>query len=149
MYQNPRKARRRWGIITRVLEKTRETVWARGMMYKVVAQLVLLYGSEIWVTTGDMLKVLEGFHHREARRIMGMAETRGAGGEWEYPLVVAEMEAAGLHPIRDYIRRRQSTIAENVACLPIDEIYSKEEEMPGTSRIVRWWDQDVVNEPEE
>ena len=105
MYQNPRKSRRRWGIITRVLEKTRETVWARGMMYKVVAQLVLLYGIEIWVTTGDMLKVLEGFHHREARRTMGMAKTHGAGGEWEYPPVVAEMEAAGIHPIRDYIRR--------------------------------------------
>ena len=64
MYQNLRKARRRWGVVVRVLEKTGATVQARGMMYKAVANLVLLYGSEIWVVTGEMLKVLEGIHHR-------------------------------------------------------------------------------------
>ena len=41
--------------------------------------MVLLYGSEIWVVTGVMLKVLEGFHHRATRRITGMMATRGAG----------------------------------------------------------------------
>ena len=40
------------------------TVRASGEMYKLVAQLVLLYGRESLVVTGDMLKVLEGFHHR-------------------------------------------------------------------------------------
>ena len=30
-------------------------------MYNAVDQLVLLYGSESWVVTGAMLKVLEGF----------------------------------------------------------------------------------------
>ena len=53
-----------------------------GVMYKAVAQLVLLYGSESWAVTGEMLKVLEGFQHREARRITGMTSTRGVGGEW-------------------------------------------------------------------
>ena len=56
------------------------------MIYKAVAQLVLLYGSEIWV-----LKILEGFHHREDRQITGMTATHGAGEECEYPLVVAEL----------------------------------------------------------
>ena len=54
-------------------------------MYNSVAQSVLLYGSEIWVVMGEMLKVLEGFHHRAARRITGMTAKRVAGGEWEYP----------------------------------------------------------------
>ena len=53
-----------------------------------MAQLVLFYGINIWVVTGEMLKVLEGFHHRAVQRITGMTEKRGAGGEWEYPLVV-------------------------------------------------------------
>ena len=65
-----------------MLEKTGATVQARGMMYKAVAQSVLLYGSDIWVTTGDMLKVLEGFHHRVTRQITRMTATYGAGGEW-------------------------------------------------------------------
>ena len=55
---------------------------SRGMIYKAVDQAVLLYVSESWVVTGAMLKLLEGFHHRAARRITGMTETRGAGGEW-------------------------------------------------------------------
>ena len=76
------------------------------MMYNAVAQLVLLYGSESWVVTGAMLKVLGGFHHRVARRITGMTATCGAGKEWEYPPVVAELEASETHPIMEYIRRR-------------------------------------------
>ena len=50
--------------------------------------------------TGDMLKVLEGFHHQAARRIIGMKATHGVGGEWEYPPVAAALEAAGKYPIR-------------------------------------------------
>ena len=62
-----------------------------------------------------MLKVLEGLHHRAARRITGRTETRGAGGEWEYLSVVAAMDYVGLQPIREYIRRRQATVAEKAA----------------------------------
>ena len=51
-----------------------------------------------------MLKVLEGFQHWAAQRIREMTEKHGAGGEWEYPLVVEAMEAAGLHPIMVYIK---------------------------------------------
>ena len=42
---------------------------ARGVMYKEVEQSVLIYGSESWVVTGDILKVLEGIHHWTFRRI--------------------------------------------------------------------------------
>ena len=110
---------------------------------------MIMYGSEIWVVTGDILKVLEGFHHRVARRITGMTATRGVGGEREYPPVVAAMESAGLHTIVDYIRRRQENIAEKVACCPVYKLCVEAERMPGTIRMVRWWYQDVVNEPEE
>ena len=52
VYQNVRKSRRRWGMIVRVLENMGETVWSQGVMYKLVAQLVIMYRSEIWVVTG-------------------------------------------------------------------------------------------------
>ena len=51
-------------------------------MYKAVAQSVILCRSEIWVVMGEMLKVLEGFHNRDAQRITQMTEKRGAGREW-------------------------------------------------------------------
>ena len=70
-------------MVARVLERMGAMVRARGAMYKAVAQLVLLYDREIFVVTGEMLKVLTGFHHQAARRITGMMAKCGAGGEWE------------------------------------------------------------------
>ena len=79
-----------------------------------MALAVLLYGSESWVMNREVIKVLTAFHHRLARRIIGMMEKRWAGGEWEYPAVEEAIDSAGLHPIRVYIKRRQTTIAERV-----------------------------------
>ena len=52
MYLNLRKARWRWVMIARVLEKTGATVRDPGEMYKAVEQSVLLYGRKSWVVTG-------------------------------------------------------------------------------------------------
>ena len=60
-----------------------------------------------------------------------------------------EMDTSGLHHIGMYIRRRQEIIAERVACRPIYDMCTEEEQMPGTSRLVRWLDQDALNESEE
>ena len=85
-------------------------------MYKAVAHFVLLYGSESWMVTRDMLKVLTAFHYQAARRITGKTEKCGSGEKWEYPVVEEVMDSAGLHSIIVYIKRRQMTIAERVAC---------------------------------
>ena len=116
-------------MVARVLETTGSTVRARGAMYKAVDQSVLLYSIKSWVVTGDMLKVLEGFHHQASRHITGR-------GEWEYPSVVEAMETAVLHPIGVYIRRLQATTAERVACRPIYELCTEKEWIPGTIRLV-------------
>ena len=59
------------------------------------------------------------------------------------------MDAAGIHPIRVFIKRRQTIIVERVSCRPIYELCTEAERMPGTIRMVRRWNQDAVNEPEE
>ena len=46
VYQNLRKAWRRWEMVVRVLENIGATSQARGEMYKAVEQLVLLYDRE-------------------------------------------------------------------------------------------------------
>ena len=46
VYLNLCKARRRWGIVVSVIERTVEIVRSRVDMYKVVAQSVLLYGRK-------------------------------------------------------------------------------------------------------
>ena len=121
---------------------------ACGLMYKALDRLVLMYGSDSWVMTEAILQVLEDVHHQVYRPITVITATRGVGREWEYPPVVAALEASGLNPIMDYIRRRQSTIAENFAFRPVYKICVKAGRKPGTSQRVKWWYQDVVNEPD-
>ena len=75
-------------MVAKVLERTGATVRARVAMFKAVVQPVLLYGRERWLVAGEILKVLEGFHHRAAQQITGMMEKSGVGGEWEYPLLL-------------------------------------------------------------
>ena len=58
VYLNLQKYRRRWGMISRVLERTRAIVRARGAMYRVVVQSVLLYRSESWVVNREILNIL-------------------------------------------------------------------------------------------
>ena len=98
---------------------------------------------------GAMLKVLEGLHHWVTRHITGMTETRGAVGDCDYPPVLVALEAAVLNHILKYIRRLQTTIAENVACCPNYELCVEAEQRLGTRRSMIWWGQDVINEPEE
>ena len=43
---------------------------AQAIMYKAVVQTVLLYGSDIWVVTGEMLMVLEDFIIRSTVKFM-------------------------------------------------------------------------------
>ena len=79
-YHNLLKAWQRWVVIFKLLTKMGAMVCSHGMMYKAVSQTVLLYGSESWVVTVSMLKVMEVFHHRAARRIAVMMAWREEGG---------------------------------------------------------------------
>ena len=59
------------------------------------------------------------------------------------------MEAAGIQPIGVYIKRWHTIIAERVACFLVYAPCMEAERMPGTIRLVQYWDQDGVNKPEE
>ena len=98
MYQKLKRAQRWWGNTARVLIKMGATVRYHGMMYKAVAQLVLLYNCDNWVVMGAMLKVLEGLHHWVTRHITGMTETRGAVRYCEYPLLLWGTGSRGTKP---------------------------------------------------
>ena len=83
------------------MTKTGAMVQARGMLYKVVVQMVLLYRINSWVVTGAMMKVLEGFRHQAAWRIAVIMHRNIEDGEWEYPPVADSLEAAWILLIRE------------------------------------------------
>ena len=125
-------------MISNILMKTGATTKAHGMIYKFVAQTALLYNSRSWVVTGGTLKVLEGFHHRAARWIVGMTDQRTEDAIWEYHLVADAIKAAGIWLIKEYIQRRKATIMAQVVYRPIYEMCTGAERMPGSSQMMRW-----------
>ena len=66
------------------------------MLYKASAQTLILYGSEKFLVTGVMIKVLEGLCHRAARRIVGITARRAEDGELDYPPMADTMEDMGI-----------------------------------------------------
>ena len=77
------------GGVAKVLTKTGAMVraWARVVLYKVVLFMVLIYGIQSWVVMVAVLKVMEGFHHQVARRILGKTSQRNVDGEYKWPPV--------------------------------------------------------------
>ena len=66
--------------------------------------------------------------------------------EWEWLLVDNMLETTGPWPIKECIQRRQVTITAQLACKPIYELCTGAERILGSSRFMRWWDQDVGQE---
>ena len=85
LYRNLKKARVKWGMLSRLLERNGVPPKARGMFYQAVVQSVLLYGCETWTINKQMMKALEGFHHRCALRMTGRSARLEADGTWFYP----------------------------------------------------------------
>ena len=131
-----------------MLKRTGATVWAQAILYKEEVYIILLYGSEIWVVMGVMLKVMEGFYHWVAIRISDNIDRRTMDGECEWPPVEDALEISGLWPIKEYIQRRQSTITEHIVCRPIYELCMGAEKTTGYGQSMRWWYQGVVQEVE-
>jgi len=62
-----KKARSRWGSLSRILVREGVTPRVSGMFCKAEAQAVLLCCCESWVLTEKVWKALESFHSRAAR----------------------------------------------------------------------------------
>lgn len=140
LFANINKARGKWALISRPLLRTGVSTRVIGMFYKAIVQSVLLYGSETWVVTPQMLKMLDGFHHRIARRITNKMPTRLGNDTWHYPPIQEALDDAGLYTITEYIQRRQNTIAQYIANRPIHQLCVATN-ASNTSRAIRWWNQ--------
>ena len=56
---NLKKARKKWGRISRILVQEGADAKTSGMFHVAVVQQILLYGSESWVLTPRILEALE------------------------------------------------------------------------------------------
>ena len=91
------------------------------------------------MVTEEMLKVLDGFHNWVARRISGMLSQKVGEEIWDWSLVAYALEASGMWPMKEYIKRRQATIVDYIANLPIYELCTGAEPILGPTRLMQWW----------
>ena len=141
VYKNIRKAKQKWALISRPLIRTGVAPQVVGLFYKAIVQAVLLYASETWTTTPQMLRLLTSFHHRIARRISNKMPFKNRDDQWVYPPIEEALAIAGLHSLEHYIRVRQITIEQYIATRPILDLCQKR--IPPTQRHTRlyWWTQ--------
>jgi len=145
VYANLTKARKRWGMVSRVLRRDGLRPKAAAMFYKAVVQAVLLYGAETWSVTPQMLQALRGFHHRVACQLTGkVGRYLPREDRWVYPPIDEVLEEAGLYPIEVYINRCQNHLVDYVATRPLLELCLKCDRLDGSSRARLWWEQDNV-----
>ena len=79
--------------------------WTLEKFYVAVIQEVLLYGSDTWVLTPRIGRLMGRFHHRVARGLMGRQPQIGRDGGWVYHLLAGAMLEAGLHEVETYVSR--------------------------------------------
>ena len=89
--------------LTLVLSREGADTRTPGQIYLVVLQAVLLYGSEKWVLTPHMQRVLGGFHHRVFRRLMRQKLQKVQDRGWVYPPLENVMADAGLQEVETYV----------------------------------------------
>ena len=98
---NLSKARKVWGMVSRVLSQERSNPKIMASFYKAVVQSILLYGSESWVLTKIMWQKLTSFHHRCARFMTGRHIRKLPDDTWEYPNSEITLATAGLKTMQE------------------------------------------------
>ena len=92
-----------------------------------------------------MLKVLESFHQRVARRLTGKIPYRH-NGECEHPPIKEALDAASMHSMDHYIMVRQRTLVQNIATRPILGLCREMEKLSGSVNRQDWWDQQQIKD---
>ena len=104
----------------------------------VVVHVVLLFGSETWVTNPQLEKAPEVFHQRALLQMAGMGPKCQWDGTWVYPPIGA---AVGLDEIGVYIARHQSTVEQYITTRPIMYLCLAAERNQGLRLSSQWSEQ--------
>ena len=96
MDQDLRRAMGKWRLLAKIFGMKGADRRMTGGVYVAVVQEVILFGSKAWVTTPQLEKSLEGFHHWEVWRMAGMGPKIQWDGTWVYTPIEAALTMVGL-----------------------------------------------------
>ena len=137
--RNLSRARQKWSQLNQILSREGADAWKLEHIYLAVVQLVMLNGSETWVLTPRMKRVLGGFHHGVSLRLMGRQLRNGLHGCWDYPPLEDVMTEAVFQEAETYASLRQNTVMQYIATRPIMDLYLAAKRRPGPRVAKKWW----------
>ena len=100
-----RKARERRGRISNILKKENALPKVMARFYLTIVQSVLLYGSDSWVISDTLWRLLNMFRlictrHMKERHIRKINDE-----SWEHPPSLEALESCGLFDLKTFHRR--------------------------------------------
>jgi hypothetical protein len=114
-------SRLKWAAVSRVLKRDGASQRSFARFYLVIVSTVLLYGSDTWVVTAHMQKMLASFHHRCAQHITRRhIRCVDATDEWITPSMDGVLREAGLFPIMHYVCARSKWSIVTLSPPPCD-----------------------------
>ena len=137
--ENVGKARARWGRVARVLARDGADTRTMARFYKAVVQSVLLFGSETWVLSKEMGRILESFHNRCARFMARDCIQQRPDGSWYHPNTALVLAKCDLSPISHYIEKRKQKIMGYIAHRPIYEQCTSSLPTALNANQLTWW----------
>ena len=84
-----------------------------------VVHLVMLYGSETWVMTPHIGRVLGVFHHSVAHSLTGREPWQGRDSVWTYPPLEFSMPETVMQEVETYVSCLHNTVAKFIKTRPI------------------------------
>ena len=115
MIQNLDRAWKVWWRMSRILRREGARPWFSGFFFKSVDRSVLLLGTEMWVVTTRMGRLLGNFQDQVVRQPSVRISRRRMDRRYEYTSSEAAREEARFGPTETYICRRQNTVAQYIA----------------------------------
>ena len=124
--RNIPRARQIWRQIWKLMMREGADPIITEKFYHAVIQEVIIFGSETWMFTAAMLQNFKGVRVSLLWQATGMKARRLGDKTWRKEGGGRMLQAEGTKPLREYINKRQATVAEWVALRPIFEVCVKE-----------------------
>ena len=86
-----------------------------------------------------------GFQTQVARCLTGRLPRRTQDRRWRYTLAASAREEAGFLTVKEFIRRRQNTVAQYIATQSLLDLCEGSERAPGARVGMWWWEQATID----
>ena len=123
--QNISKERKVWGRLRKIFWREGGETAVSEKFYHTIVQAVLFFGTDTWVLTETMSQRILGAHVSFLRQITHKQASWQRDGYWRQMKAEEVLQGAGTQMLRNYVARRQATVAEWVTTIPIFDVCAR------------------------